>query len=68
MADDGHIDFLQNVLVFSVFAECVLAPAGGEAPLAREIGKFIGQTGRADVRIIGEINGSVQCQNGEVVI
>lgn len=68
MRQNGHIDLLQYVLVFAVLTESILAPASGPAAGIGEIGILIGQTGGANVRVLGEIDRVVQLQNSQVII
>lgn len=63
-----NVHFLEDVLVFSVIAERVLAPAGRPAPLSGEVGKRVRQAGRADVRVPGKVDGLVHAKYGQVVV
>lgn len=60
--------YLEDVLVFSVIAECVLAPAGRPAPLSREVRERVWQAGRADVRVSGKVDGFVHAKYSQVVV
>lgn len=48
LVDDGHVDFLQDVLILSE-VPVVFSPSSGPATLTREVCKLIGKTGWADV-------------------
>lgn len=55
---------LEDVLVFSVIAKCVLAPAGRPAPLSGEVRERVWQAGRANVWVPGKVNGLVHSEYG----
>lgn len=55
-------------MVFSVIAECVLAPASGPAPLPGEVGECVWQTGRAYVRVTAKVDRLVHAKYGQVII
>lgn len=59
---------LEDVLVFPVVAERVLAPSGGPAPLPGEVGERVGHAGRADVRVARKVDRLVHAQYGYVVV
>lgn len=59
---------LEDVLVFPVVAERVLAPAGRPAPLSGEVGEGVRQTGRADVRVAREVHRLFHAEHGHVVV
>lgn len=59
---------LEDVLVFAVVAERVLAPAGGPAPLSREVGERVWHARRADVRVARKVHRLVHAQYGYVVV
>lgn len=60
--------YLEDVLVFSVIAESVFAPAGGPATLSREIRERVRQTGRADVRVARKVDRLVHAEHGQIVV
>lgn len=66
--EGGCRTHLEDVLVFSVVTECILAPTGCPAPLPGEVGESVRQAGRADVRVAGEVDGLVHAQYGQVVV
>lgn len=68
VGQNWHIDFLEDVLVFAVLAEGVLAPAGGPAASVGEVGILIGQTGGTDVWVLGEVDGVIQLQYSQIVV
>lgn len=59
--------YLEDVLVFSVVTEGVLAPARGPAAMSSVLRVRLGQTGRTDVRRLLEVHGVVQAQQGDVI-
>lgn len=67
LVDDWNIDFLQDILIFSVFP-VVFSPSCGPTSLASEICEFIRQAGWADVRCSGKVNRLIQFQNGQIII
>ena len=50
VADNGHVHFLQNVLVLAAVTERVLAPSGDPAALTNELLEPRRQASRAEVR------------------
>lgn len=58
----------EDVLVFSVIAEGVLAPTGCPAPLPGEVGERIRQAGRANVWIAGKVDGLIHAEYGNVIV
>lgn len=64
----GKYTRLEDVLVFPVVAERVLAPAGRPAPLSGEVGKRVRQTGRTDVRVSRKVHRRVHAEHGHVVV
>lgn len=51
-----------------MFAERILAPTGGPAACVGEVRVLIRQTGGTDVRVLGEVDGMIQLENGQIVV
>lgn len=68
MTDDRHVDFFEDVLVLAEVTEGVFAPPGCPAAVTGEILVGRGKTGGADVRVLSEVDGFVQGDDGQVVV
>lgn len=68
VGENWHIDFLEDVLVFAMLPESILAPTGGPAAGVSEVRVLIGQAGGADVWVLGEVNGMIQLEDGQIIV
>lgn len=59
---------LEDVLVFSIIAKCVFAPAGRPAPLSGEVRERVRQAGWANVWVPRKVNGLVHSEYGQIVV
>lgn len=56
LSHDGHVHFLQDVLVLSEFSKRVFAPAGCPTARSSEVLSGIGKTRRTDMRMFGPVH------------
>ena len=65
---DGKVDLLEDVLVGTTLAECILAPTTHPTPLAGKVLEGIWQTHRGNVGVSGKVNKTIQLDNGNVIV